>query len=477
LLLGYPDSNKLALSSSPKRLAVVHFLARMSRALQQHRRIDRAKDLLAGLAVSVVLALALAAAIEAVLFAIGMVLGDAFWHRGWVEAVLKQILAWLEGLPLLGTVVSSLIDPQRGWLPEPGAWRDILILGLPLAVPCYWVGSRIGPTLIARFDEEALRSAPPAQMGLQWAGPLGPVQQAAWAALAAWCQAGTGTGRSPFWNPWVLPDVPERLSLAVLVGENGGGKSHLAEAFARELDRNEELAARSTRLRASAWALKLKVKWNELWWWRPRHPQQPWDCGHLVEDPAALGKLAQFRPRRPTLLVADELGADSLDRAVQWLSAARVDFRHPVRLLFIDVALPSTLALRFDARKLEWHTRTHELGKVEVISLAGARFHATQFRALVGAQPSMAGQAPARLMGKDDEWAPVAAALDEQPILLAEAIRWVREGDFASVGRSLSDFASGRENRNLSRKVARLLMNQRLARVLLGVPQPANLAT
>ncbi len=408
----------------------------MSEPFQERRRADKAKDLFAGLAFAVASALVLAALVEFVVSCIGWALGDGNWHRPWVDARLKSSLEWMDGAPMLGPA-SSLLSSPPGWLPGPGAWRDILVLAILLFTPCWWIGARVGPALIARFDEDALRPAAAADLGMRWAGPLGPVQERVWAELESWCCSGMGDGRSPFWRPWVLPDVTERLSVAVMVGENGGGKSHLAEAFSRRLDRNKVLFALAAESSLKAVWLRVSVKWNELWWWRKRRHDQPWDCGYLVEDPAARARLAQFRPRRPTLIIADELRESSLDSALQALAAARVDFRHPVRLLVIDVALPGALAMQFDAISRQWKTPAHDLATVPVIDCSGVRFLTTQLRALVGAQPSLTGGERLHLIGSDREWEPVTEALDEQPILVAEALRWIRAS-----GRRLEDLQS-----------------------------------
>ncbi|QHE88585.1 hypothetical protein [Hydrogenophaga sp. BPS33] len=295
----------------------------MSEAIQKRRRTNRARELLAGLAVTTALAVALAVAAEVLISLTGLALGDGHWHR---------------------------------------TWRDTVLLALLLFVPCLWMGQRIGPVLIASYDDEALHPAPHANMGLQWAGPLGPTQQKAWDDLSAWAQAGMGDGHSPFWRPWVLPDVDERFNVAVMEGDSGGGKSHLAGSFARFLDGNDELALHAGASKLKAWRYKLLVKWRELWWWRKRHPRQPWDSGYLVEDPAALAQLAHFRPRRPTLILADGLSGRSLEEALRALSAARVDYRHPVRLLVIDVALPSVMALGLDHESGQWKTSVIDLG-------------------------------------------------------------------------------------------------------------------
>jgi len=228
-------------------------------------------------------------------------------------------------------------------------------------------------TLFARYDGELMRSPPATEPGSKRLGPLDAAQQRAWAALESWCRAGVGDGRSPFWRPRQLPDVPERFSLAAMVGGNSAGRSHLAETFALHLDRNDELAALSADSRLKGWCLKLAVKWHELWWWRKRHPRQPWDCGYLLEHPAAMARLAHFRPRRPTLIIADELRDGSLEQVLQALGTAKADFRHPVRLLVIDAALPGMLELRFDTDAQRWHTPVHDLGQVSVIALSGTQ--------------------------------------------------------------------------------------------------------
>ena len=228
---------------------------------------------------------------------------------------------------LLGVLLAAVL---------PGPWRHAGVYACLFFVPCLWAGARIGPTLIARYDGHALQPLPAAQPGLPQAGSPGATQQRAWATLESWCQAGTGDGRAPFWRPWQLPDMPEPLSLAVMTTGDSDGASRLVVAFARHLDRDDELATLAAVSRLRGWRLQLAVKWNELWWWRKRHPRQPWDCGLLVDSPDAAGRLTHFRPRRPTLIVADAWRGDHLAALLQVLAAAQADYRHPVRLLLLE---------------------------------------------------------------------------------------------------------------------------------------------
>lgn len=199
----------------------------------------------------------------------------------------------------------------------------------------------IGPTLIARYDDEAPRPWPTGDFGLRWAWPLGEAQNKAWKDLDGWFFAGAGSGASSFWRPWALPHVPQPFAIAVLTGSTGVGKSHLAEALSRQLDGSLQLAACTGRW--AALRLRLRVKAQDCLWWRRRQPADPWDSGYLVEDPAARRRLERFLPRRATLIVADELPPESLRQAIEDLNSRRSDFRH---LVWNTHRTPRSLARR-----------------------------------------------------------------------------------------------------------------------------------
>lgn len=196
--------------------------------------------------------------------------------------------------------------------------------------------------LLARYDGDAMCATPPAPFAMRWTGPLGERQQLAWQGLARWCLAGAGSGRSPVWQPWALPDVPQRFAIGLLLGASGTGKSHLAEAFSRHLDGDDRLQALPSRVARLRW--RLQLKWQDCQWWRARRPEDPWDCGYLVEGAAIQQRLAAFRPRRPTLMVADALAPQTLQACILTLQAQQGDFGQPVRLLVIDTAVPEPLA-------------------------------------------------------------------------------------------------------------------------------------
>ena len=124
--------------------------------------------------------------------------------------------------------------------------------------------------------------------------------------------------------------------MAHLAGPAGSGRSHLAEAFSRHLDgddRLQQLPQGWPRLR-----LRLAVKLADSLPWRARQRDDPWDCGFLPGDEAALRALGRFLPRRATLMVADGLPPSALAERIDALAPRQARFGQPVRLLIIERA-------------------------------------------------------------------------------------------------------------------------------------------
>lgn len=241
-------------------------------------------------------------------------------------AMLAVALLAALGLTALGQAGLWVTDWATGW--GAPSWQSAWVMALAWWVLAAWAGPRLIQSLTARYDLATL-SPSPAEARRAAAASSGLIEP-----IERWCLAGLGSGRTAFWRPHALPDVTERLSVATLAGPV---PSAAIVALARRLDRDDELAALAAVSRRQAITLKLAVKWQELWWWRARHPRQAWDCGWLREDVSAL---ADFRPRRPTLVIAQGLPASAIGAAVPLLVAAHHDYRHPVRLLVLDAALP-----------------------------------------------------------------------------------------------------------------------------------------
>ena len=189
-------------------------------------------------------------------------------------------------LALPAAALLTLAMQGFGAAPDRQAWHDFTWMTLLCFVPCLVPAAHVGSTPIARSDSDVLHPLPPANLISPQAAPLSAVQQRVWVELQAWCLAGAGNGRSPLLRRWAQPEVFVRLGLAVLLGNERAGRSRLAAAFARHLDREDELADLAARSRSAGWRLKLAVKWHELGWWRPRYVRQPWDCGYLADQPA-----------------------------------------------------------------------------------------------------------------------------------------------------------------------------------------------
>lgn len=345
----------------------------LSQALQVRRRADQLKDWIATMVVALVMAGLCAAVVVVLVLLVGKLVGDPNWYRPWVDKQFGMVVTWVENLPFVGEFASAA-SKIPNLLPQESPFRDLLALLVFFSIPCLVPAKRVGPTLIARYDMEALRVAPPSELGSRWAGLRGDEQKRVWAELRAWCFTGVGEGRSPRLRPWVMPHVEDLFSVAVLTGVDGLGKSHMAEAFSREIDGSNRLAA-APNGRARL-LIRLQTKLNDCLWWRARQTDDPWDSGYLVEDPAARLRLKTFRPRRATLLVADQLSAPTLTQCIDDLMAQRTESHHPVRLLVVDCVVPSALELRWQDERPHWTSSRSDLGPVTILHMSDARFGA-----------------------------------------------------------------------------------------------------
>lgn len=164
--------------------------------------------------------------------------------------------------------------------------------------------------LLARFDARVLRLSP-----LRPLAPVGVVDAAPLAALRDWCRA----------------EPQRRLATRAVEPLPGVDLACALEALQRELDgdfRLNALAPGGPRL-----ALRLWVKGLDALPARWRPASAPWDAGYLADAPEVRSALRHFRPRRPTLIVADPMPAAALRASIEALQAASLGFARPVRLL------------------------------------------------------------------------------------------------------------------------------------------------
>ncbi|MBB4635897.1 ATP-binding protein [Longimicrobium terrae] len=168
--------------------------------------------------------------------------------------------------------------------------------------------------------------------------------------------------RFMLWNDlftWATEEPPVRSAFRwiLLVGRPGIGKTRTANEFARRLARRDvfgtvELSPGkkylSGRLRAFhlAWGAYLRNLWGH------RHVDDPWDAGELDSDflQDRSESLAQWIPRRPTLLVLDDPKGDDIKNGLEILGGRAGSFRYPVRLLIVSQTIPKAVAERLEAR-------------------------------------------------------------------------------------------------------------------------------
>jgi hypothetical protein len=165
---------------------------------------------------------------------------------------------------------------------------------------------RVG--LTARFDGQAL-----AAFDLPGDVP----KQPAWLALRDWC----------------LARPAQRFAVAVPAAAALSAAAPWGQALALQLDGSHALAACSNA--AAKWALRLRVKWQDLRTSEPGgamlSPVRVWDSGR-VRDPAALER---FQPRRPTFIVVDAGQPAVLLAALDTLQTRSASFTQPVRVLWL----------------------------------------------------------------------------------------------------------------------------------------------
>ncbi|XVJ69529.1 MAG: hypothetical protein HEQ39_07620 [Rhizobacter sp.] len=246
------------------------------------------------------------------------------------------LVATLLALPLwwlLTTLLQQLGALGRPLQP-PDDTRLALWLGVSLLLLCWAPARRVGTGLVARFDRVLLR--PPESLNLAAPAASGHLNRQ----LRDWCHAGIGTGNAPLLLPNAIPRMDQPLSIAVWEmappPEYATQQTQLND-FMGQLDGSGLLLACSGRW-PRTW-LRLRIKLREALWWRTRQADDPWDCGFLNTDEAALHQLQEFLPRRATFIVAQDLDPESLRGCLASLRERQVLFHHPVRVL-LRVAPP-----------------------------------------------------------------------------------------------------------------------------------------
>lgn len=188
--------------------------------------------------------------------------------------------------------------------------------------------ARLLQALGARFDALALRAP---EAGADEAGQSQRHAEA-WLALQQWCNAPSAPG--------------SRMAVAsVCRADTDGNQRALTDwvnAFARHMDGGLAMAARPGL--AARWALRLRVKGQDLqgaMGRRARQPQDVWDAGWAGSSPPALRQWPLFKPRRATLVMALASEAERLQLPMALLRQRSDSFGQPMRWLWVGQPAPT----------------------------------------------------------------------------------------------------------------------------------------
>jgi hypothetical protein len=212
-----------------------------------------------------------------------------------------------------------------------------------------------GAGLLARFDNGVLCAPtdayPKARALHSGQRATCPQQHPAWSWLQAWCHDGLGTGRLPLFLPWRSPAVAQRLTVAVMVGWPDTPSllplPQLVQAFCCDIDGSDRLLAMPSGSQRVAWRVQIKL--SESLWWRGADKQAPWDAGYLRSEMKAQPLLQHFRPRRPTLAVANCWTVPALAHLLRHWQRSSEGFDHAVRLLVLLPAASTPALSESDA--------------------------------------------------------------------------------------------------------------------------------
>jgi hypothetical protein len=188
---------------------------------------------------------------------------------------------------------------------------------------------------LSRFDTGVLQALP---ASISPRAVASDQQADALARLKTWCLAGAGPARAPWWRPWALPSIEQRLSVMVWAGEGTPVLWPVAQDFCRDIDGSQRLQALPSRW--TGWAWRLRIKLFECAWWWGATAHLPWDAGQAMADPVALARWALFRPRRACLIVARDLTFDQTEKILGHLQTQSPRYAHAVRLLLVTPRWP-----------------------------------------------------------------------------------------------------------------------------------------
>jgi DNA polymerase III delta prime subunit len=226
-------------------------------------------------------------------------------------------------------------------------------------------------------DAAVLQPVPPSTGLLPWVVPQDPRVGETRQELQRWLEALVRQRAVwHWWCPWSQRELEQAVSVLLLTGPNGVGKTQLALEFARAVDEAGSSGPGGRRWDAGEWlpglaALEARTGVD------PAAPEPP--------SVVALSALRRWRPRRPTLLVYDEPGVGAAGEVLEELQAQSSNFAYPVALLVVDQVCPAELAAQRPASR-EPAVHKLALGSVRFVApdirKIGAAFQRRQAAAL-----------------------------------------------------------------------------------------------
>ncbi|GAB0115559.1 hypothetical protein AcidC75_30830 [Acidisoma sp. C75] len=261
---------------------------------------------------------------------------------------------------------------------------------------------------------------------LRWTIPPAGPRHETWQALQAWCEdhaeavGRRGGSRAP-------------LSMGVLTGRSGSGKSRMAYELARHLagwDRTKEVSPLAAGLRSVGVYLRHALPGLR------RRRDDPWGVALLIPPAGTTPKhfskiLAGWWPRRPTMLLLDDplpQRTNALWEALHEAHAQRA-FRHAVCLLVTNQTVPADSGLQYDPLSGCWSQE--EVPAVpQPFCLAAESWFMPQETVEIAF-------ATGRILGKSiaverDVREHLYRITEGNPLLVELAVEWIAERDGAS---------------------------------------------
>lgn len=296
----------------------------------------------------------------------------------------------------------------------------IVFPGIPLAG---YLAGRTHDRLFASFDSDSLRpfalepldrKGAVSFVSLPWhLGKEGPRHEA-WQALRSWL---VGAGR---------PGVRHDYSIAMLSGRAGSGKSRMAHELSRAAVAGTLADAAAA---DSARALGAYLR-RVLPFLKPS-PSDPWDVGIAREQlgdenfTQFLSQLANWKPRRRTLVVLDDPLAGQTGQVHLALSKGAAGHKHAVRLLVVSQTVPLDSPFTFDTFEGAWRFDEHALADPQPIVLPVHSWFSDQETREIAFGSGILDRQQEKVRGEVRER--IYAVTRGNPLLLELALEWVLE--------------------------------------------------